>query len=57
MSYRLPDVLIEERPTPVLVISLMLVAVCALGTFRARQLAAQGPEVREASRWEAPVEP
>ena len=56
MSYRLPDVLIQERQTPVLVISLMLVAVCAFGACRARQMAEQGPEVREASRCESCLE-
>jgi hypothetical protein len=57
MSYRLPDVLIEERQTLVLVVSLMLVAVCAFGACHARQLAERGQEVREGSRWEPHLEP
>jgi hypothetical protein len=42
MGYRLPDVLIKDRQTPGLVISLILVAVCAFGVCRARQLTEEG---------------
>jgi hypothetical protein len=38
MAYRLPDVLIRDRRTSGLLISLVFVAVCAFGTCRARQL-------------------
>lgn len=49
MSDRLPDVLVKERQMPVLVVSFMLVVVCAFGACRARHLAQQRQEVRDVS--------
>lgn len=42
MGYRLPDVLIKDRRTSGLVISLVFVAICSFGVCRARQLMDEG---------------
>jgi hypothetical protein len=41
MSYRLPDLLIKDRKAVGLVIPILLLAICALGVCRARQLVKQ----------------